>query len=296
MIDGPSWPRDYGRPSRPRARSCRPEDESRRLPRSGADGAARHGVGRDLPADPGGRSSRSRQPRRGRPDPDRLVHTIMRVTAPGVTEDLQGRPQLPRTPGRSRPQRIARLPEPDLRNVCQWIPTSATGSRRLPSGFLRTDTRRSCGANVDVAHEYFADHYHDHVYASSATSDAQAEGATADAGQATPDMRIDMWISPPTKAVVFVHWQASGRHENQHQANKHVRDIQPDNAGLVEQRHRCSTLLLCWGLGGGQLCIPCRRRPCASTSRTYLLDFQVNDRPAAVVRAHRSGIGRPNAR
>jgi len=27
--------------------------------------------------------------------------------------------------------------------------------------------------------------------------------------------------------VVFVHWQATGRHEEQHQVNRHVRDIQP---------------------------------------------------------------------
>ena len=49
----------------------------------------------------------------------------------------------------------------------------------------------------------------------------------ADAGQASPDLRLEVMDIAANEDVVFVHWQATGRHEEQHQVNKHVRDIQP---------------------------------------------------------------------
>jgi len=82
--------------------------------------------------------------------------------------------------------------------------------------------------NVNVAHEYFADHYHDHTSMHPEQPGVHGlKELIADAGQATPDMRIEVVDIAADEDVVFVHWQASGRHENQHQVNKHVRDIQP---------------------------------------------------------------------
>ena len=49
----------------------------------------------------------------------------------------------------------------------------------------------------------------------------------SDSGQATPDLRMEVLDIAADEDVVFVHWQATGRHENQHQVVKHVRDIEP---------------------------------------------------------------------
>ena len=49
----------------------------------------------------------------------------------------------------------------------------------------------------------------------------------ADVGQATPDVRMEVVDIAAEDDLVFVHWQATGTHEGQHQVNKHVRDIEP---------------------------------------------------------------------
>ena len=105
---------------------------------------------------------------------------------------------------------------------------SVEENKALAQRFFENGYQEVMRGNVDVAHEYFADHYHDHTSLHPEQPGVHGlKELIADAAQATPDMRIEVVDIAADEDVVFVHWQASGRHENQHQVNKHVRDIQP---------------------------------------------------------------------
>jgi predicted SnoaL-like aldol condensation-catalyzing enzyme len=82
--------------------------------------------------------------------------------------------------------------------------------------------------NVDVAHEYFADHYHDHTSLHPEQPGVHGvKEVMADVGQAAPDMRHEVLAIAGEDDLVFVHWQATGTHEGQYEVVKHARDVQP---------------------------------------------------------------------
>ena len=82
--------------------------------------------------------------------------------------------------------------------------------------------------NLDVAHEYFADHFHDHTSLHPEHTGVQgAKEAIADTGQAWPDMWFEVVDIAADGDIVFAHWRATGTHEGQHKVVKHVRDIEP---------------------------------------------------------------------
>jgi predicted SnoaL-like aldol condensation-catalyzing enzyme len=82
--------------------------------------------------------------------------------------------------------------------------------------------------NLDVLHQYFADHYHDHTSLHPEHPGVQGmKEQMADAAQATPDLRTEVVDIAAEEDLVFVHWRATATHEGQHQMTKHVRDIEP---------------------------------------------------------------------
>ena len=105
---------------------------------------------------------------------------------------------------------------------------SVEENKALGRRFLENGYQEILRGNLDVAHQYFADHYHDHT--SLHPDDPGLEGVKeliADAGQSAPDMQIELVDIAADEDVVFMHWQATGTHEGQHQVNMHVRDVQP---------------------------------------------------------------------
>jgi predicted SnoaL-like aldol condensation-catalyzing enzyme len=105
---------------------------------------------------------------------------------------------------------------------------SVEENKALGRRFLENGYQEIMRGNLDVAHQYFADHYHDHT--SQHPEDHGVEGVKeliADAGQSAPDLRLELVDIAADENVVFMHWQATGTHEGQHQVNKYVRDVQP---------------------------------------------------------------------
>ncbi|CAA9290320.1 MAG: hypothetical protein AVDCRST_MAG93-3840 [uncultured Chloroflexia bacterium] len=49
----------------------------------------------------------------------------------------------------------------------------------------------------------------------------------ADTGQAMPDLRQEVVHLAAAGDLVFVHWRATGTHQEQHQVTKHVSDLEP---------------------------------------------------------------------
>lgn len=85
--------------------------------------------------------------------------------------------------------------------------------------------------NLDVVHQYFADHYHDHspLHPEHAGVHGLKE-IIADTGQAMPDVRNEVLHIAAAGDLVFVHWQATGTHQQQHQITKHARHLEPSGA------------------------------------------------------------------
>jgi len=68
--------------------------------------------------------------------------------------------------------------------------------------------------NLDVVHQYYADHYHDHTPLHPELSGVQgAKEVIADTGQAMPDLRLEVVHLAADGDLVFVHWRATGTHE-----------------------------------------------------------------------------------
>ena len=105
---------------------------------------------------------------------------------------------------------------------------SVEENKALAHRFFENGYQEVMRGNVDVAHEYFADHYHDHTSMHPEQHGVHGvKELIADAGQSAPDMQIELVDIAADEDVVFMHWQATGTHEGQHQVNKHVRDVQP---------------------------------------------------------------------
>jgi predicted SnoaL-like aldol condensation-catalyzing enzyme len=105
---------------------------------------------------------------------------------------------------------------------------SVEENKALVRQYLESGRPEAMRGNLDVVHQYFADHYHDHT--SMHPDHAGVEGVKeiiADWSQATPDLRTDVVDIAGENDLVFVHWQATATHQGQHQMTKHVRDIEP---------------------------------------------------------------------
>jgi C-1 hydroxylase len=101
-------------------------------------------------------------------------------------------------------------------------------NKALVRRFLERGYQEAMRGNLDVVHQYFADHYHDHTPLHPEESGMQGvKELVADTGQATPDVRMEVAHIAADGDRAFVHWRATGTHEGQHQVTKHVRDIDP---------------------------------------------------------------------
>ena len=76
---------------------------------------------------------------------------------------------------------------------------SGEENKALVRRFLEDGYQEALRGNVDVAHEYFADHYHDHTSMHPEQPGVHGlKELIADASQATPDYGSKSWISLPT--------------------------------------------------------------------------------------------------
>ena len=88
--------------------------------------------------------------------------------------------------------------------------------------------------NLDVAHQYFADHFHDQTSLHPEHPGLHGEKEIlSDLGQATPDLRMEVLDMAADQDIVFVHWRAAGTHEGQYKVVKHVRDVEPTGEELT---------------------------------------------------------------
>jgi predicted SnoaL-like aldol condensation-catalyzing enzyme len=107
-------------------------------------------------------------------------------------------------------------------------PMSVEENKTLVRRYLESGRPEAMRGNLDVVHQYFADHYHDHTSMHPEQPGVQGvKEIIADWGQATPDLRHEVLDIAAEEDLVFVHWRGTATHEGQHQMTKHVRDIEP---------------------------------------------------------------------
>jgi predicted SnoaL-like aldol condensation-catalyzing enzyme len=98
---------------------------------------------------------------------------------------------------------------------------SVEENKALVRRYFESGYREAMRGNLDVVHQYFADHYHDHT--SLHPEHPGLEGVKellSDSGQATPDLRREIVDIAAQDDLVFVHWRATATHEGQHQVHK----------------------------------------------------------------------------
>jgi predicted SnoaL-like aldol condensation-catalyzing enzyme len=105
---------------------------------------------------------------------------------------------------------------------------SVEENKALVRAFLENGYQEALRGNLDVVHQYFADHYHDHTPMHPEHAGVHGvKELIGDSSQATPDLRIEVLDIAAEGNIVFVHWQVTATHEGQHQLYKHVREVQP---------------------------------------------------------------------
>ena len=105
---------------------------------------------------------------------------------------------------------------------------SVEENKALVQRYLESGRQEAMRGNLDVLHQYFADHYQDHTSMHPAQPGVQGvKELMADWAQATPDQRTEVVDIAAEEDLVFVHWRGTARHEGKHQLTKHVRDIEP---------------------------------------------------------------------
>ena len=105
---------------------------------------------------------------------------------------------------------------------------SAEENKALVLRYFESGYQEAHEGNLDVVHQYFADHFHDHT--SMHPDHPGVHGVKeliSDSSQANPDLRMEVLDIAAEGDIVFVHWRATATHEGQHQLYKHVRDIEP---------------------------------------------------------------------
>ena len=112
---------------------------------------------------------------------------------------------------------------------------SEADNMALARRFIEHGYQEAMSGNLDVVHQYFADNYQDHTPLHPEHSGVHGvKELIADTGQATPDLRMEVRHIAANGDVVFVHWRATGTHQQQHQVTKHVRHLEPSGeAGTV---------------------------------------------------------------
>jgi predicted SnoaL-like aldol condensation-catalyzing enzyme len=105
---------------------------------------------------------------------------------------------------------------------------SVEENKALVRRYLESGRQEVMRGNLDMVHQYFADHYHDHSSLHPEHPGVQGvKELMADWGQAIPDLRTEILDIAAEEDLVFVHWRATATHEGKHQMTKHVRDIEP---------------------------------------------------------------------
>jgi len=105
---------------------------------------------------------------------------------------------------------------------------SVEENKALIRRYLESGRQEAMRGNLDVVHQYFADHYHDHTSMHPEQPGVQGvKELMADWGQAIPDLRTEIVHIAAEDDLVFLHWRATATHEGKHQMTKHVRDVEP---------------------------------------------------------------------
>ena len=105
---------------------------------------------------------------------------------------------------------------------------SVEENKALVRRYLESGRQEVMRGNLDVVHQYFADHYHDHSSLHPEHPGVQGvKELMADWGQAIPDLRTEILDIAAEEDLVFVRWRATATHAGRHQMTKHVRDIEP---------------------------------------------------------------------
>jgi predicted SnoaL-like aldol condensation-catalyzing enzyme len=105
---------------------------------------------------------------------------------------------------------------------------SVEDNKALVRRYWENGYQEAMRGNLDVVHQYFADHYHDHTSLHPEHPGVQGvKELLADSGQATPDQRREVLDIAAEDDLVFVHWRATATHEGKHQTTKHASDIEP---------------------------------------------------------------------
>ena len=105
---------------------------------------------------------------------------------------------------------------------------SVEENKALVRRYFESGRQEAMRGNPDVAHQYFADHFHDHRSLHPEHPGVQGvKELMADWGQATPDLRTEVLDIAGEQDLVFVHWRGTATHEGKHQMTKHVRDVEP---------------------------------------------------------------------
>ena len=105
---------------------------------------------------------------------------------------------------------------------------SVEENKALVQRFIENGYQEAMRGNLDVVHQYFADHYHDHTPLHTEQSGVHGvKELIADTGQGTPDLRIEIVHIAADGDLVFAHWRATGTHEEQLEVTKHLHDLEP---------------------------------------------------------------------
>ena len=105
---------------------------------------------------------------------------------------------------------------------------SVEENKALVRRYVEHAFQEAMRGDLDVVHQYFADHYHDHTPLHPEQPGVHGvKELFADNRQATPDLRMEVVHMAADGDLVFVHWRATGTHEQQHQITKHVRHLEP---------------------------------------------------------------------
>ena len=105
---------------------------------------------------------------------------------------------------------------------------SVEENKTLVRRYIEQGYQEAMRGNLDVVHQYFADHYHAHTpFHPEHPGVHGVKELIADTAQATPDFRMEVVHIAAEGDLVFVHVRATGTHEEQHQVVKHLSDIEP---------------------------------------------------------------------
>ena len=105
---------------------------------------------------------------------------------------------------------------------------SVDENKALVRRFVKDGYPEAMRGNVDVLHEYFADHYHSHRPLHPEHPGVHGvKEVIADSGQAYPDLRIEVLHLAAEGDFVFVHYRLTGTHEEQSQKVQPLQHLEP---------------------------------------------------------------------